>query len=184
MLVVRQAAEGYAANDAPLHPRLHRFPPLRGSKMEGRGVEWVNRTFIGGLSMSHTRLVYHVVTATKDRAPLISPEVERILHRSFCNRALDQGGKVLRVGGVEDHVHIVVAIPATIAVADFVRVLKARSSRAIAEAGCIQSPFHWQNGYGAFTLNAFDLGTAIAYVANQKDHHARQTLWPPYEKVG
>ena len=131
--------------------------------------------------MSHRRLYYHVVTATKRRAPLISAEVEAILFGAFEVKARAQGGKVIAVGGVEDHVHLVVAIPATIAVADSVRTLKASASRAVNDASAPDEGFQWQDGYAIFTLNPNDLGGIVRYVQRQKEHHAGRSLWAPYE---
>jgi len=132
--------------------------------------------------VSYTRLRYHIVTGTKNREMIITPALEEIIYPALQNKAMDNGGKLLRVGGVEDHVHVVAAIPPAIAVADFVREIKTGSSRAVNKSGLLDRPFHWQLGYGAFTLNPFDLTEILQYVANQKKHHAERTLWPAYEK--
>ena len=132
--------------------------------------------------MSYTRLRYHIVTGTKNREPVITPELETIIYPALQNKAMDNGGKLLQIGGVEDHIHVVAAIPPTIAVADFVREIKTGSSRAVNKSGLLDWPFHWQIGYGAFTLNPFDLKDILRYVAYQKQHHAEGTLWPAYER--
>jgi putative transposase len=133
--------------------------------------------------MPYTRLRYHIVTATKHRDMIITPELEAVIHPALQAKALDLGAKLLRIGGVEDHIHIVAAMPASIALADFVRELKTASSRAVNKVGLLEARFEWQRGYGAFTLNPSDLSTVLRYVANQKQHHAEGTLWYAYEKV-
>src|SRR5690606_11158743 len=119
-------------------------------------------------SMSYTRLRYHIVTATQDRHPLITPEVEAVLYPALYRKAQDCGGRLLAVGGVADHIHLVAALPPTIALADFIRAVKARASRVVNKAGFYGGQFRWQRGYGAFTLDPFDLARVLAYVSHQK----------------
>lgn len=132
--------------------------------------------------MSYTRLRYHIVTATRNREMIITPALETIIYPALATKAKDVGARVLKIGGVADHVHIVAAIPPAVAVADFVREVKTGSSRAVNKAGILEGKFHWQRGYGAFTLNPFNLTRVVRYVANQKEHHAEQTLWSRFER--
>ncbi len=131
--------------------------------------------------MSYTRLRYHIITATKRRAPVITPEVESVLYPALQRKAQDENGYVLRIGGVADHVHMVAALHPSCAVADFVRAVKAGSSRAVRRA--VDASFRWQHGYAAFTLNPLDLSRIIAYVARQKEHHRAGDLWAAYERL-
>ena len=107
--------------------------------------------------MSYTRLRYHIITSTKNRSPVITEEVEAIIYPALHLKAEDCGGKLLQVGGVADHVHVVTALPPTITLADFVREIKTRGSRAVTKAGVLKGPFRWQRGYSAFTLTPLDL---------------------------
>ncbi len=132
--------------------------------------------------MSYTRLRYHIITATKNREMIITPEVEALIYPALQAKALECGGKLFQVGGVEDHVHMVAALPPSVALAAFVRELKTASSRAVNKAGLLEERFEWQRGYGAFTLNPLDLSTVLHYVANQKQHHAEGELWTSYER--
>ena len=133
--------------------------------------------------MSFTRLRYHIVTATKDHAPAITKEVEAVLYPALQRKAQGEGGKLLAVGGVADHVHVVAAVPPTVALSDFVRAVKAGSSRAVSRAEFCGGQFRWQSGYGAFTLNPLDLSRVIAYVTHQKQHHAGGQTWAAYERL-
>src|SRR5687768_10791569 len=103
--------------------------------------------------MSYTRLRYHIVTATKYRDRIITPEIEPVLHAALRRKAASQWGKILQIGGVEDHIHIIAAVPPTIALAEFVRQLKSSSTRVVNEIALLNQRFEWQEGYGAFTLN-------------------------------
>jgi REP element-mobilizing transposase RayT len=113
---------------------------------------------------------------------IITPEVEALIYPALQAKALECGGKLFQVGGVEDHVHMVAALPPSVALAAFVRELKTASSRAVNKAGLLEERFEWQRGYGAFTLNPLDLSTVLHYVANQKQHHAEGELWTSYER--
>ncbi len=132
--------------------------------------------------MSYTRLRYHIVTATKRREPSITEEISPILYGALHAKAEERGAKILKLGGVEDHIHIVAAIPPTISLATFVREIKTASSRAIHKE-YPSTAFAWQPGYGAFTLNPLDLTAILKYVANQAEHHAQSSIWPPYEYI-
>lgn len=114
---------------------------------------------------------------------MISPAVEEIIYPAVQHKAQEHGARLLKIGGMPDHIHIVAAVPPTIALADFVRELKTASSRAVNKATILDGRFNWQEGYGAFTLNPFDLTAVLEYVANQKQHHAANKLWPSFERL-
>ncbi len=133
--------------------------------------------------MSYTRLRYHLIIATQDRQNVLTPEVKTILYPALQNKALDHCGQLLKVGGDQNHVHMVARIPRTVAVMSFMRDLKTGSSRAINKSCLFKKEFHWQENYGAITLHPFELGPVLRYVANQESHHKNGTLWPDYERV-
>lgn len=133
--------------------------------------------------MSYTRLRYHLVTATEDYQKVLTPEVKAILYPALQNKALDHGGKLLKIGGCQEDVHMVARIPRTVTVMDFMRDLKTSGSRAINKSRLLKKEFHWQENYGALTLNPFKLGPVLRYVADQKIHHKNDTLWDDYERV-
>jgi REP element-mobilizing transposase RayT len=130
--------------------------------------------------MPFTRLRYHVVTATRRRYPLITEQIEPILYRVLVKKTADAGGQLLAVGGVQDHVHLVVALPPTIPVSDLMRVVKSGSCVAVRDVFG-KASFEWQEGYAAFTADPSDLDRLMEYVTNQKERHASRRLWPAYE---
>ena len=135
--------------------------------------------------MSLWRLYYHLVWATKYRLPLIQPEWEADLYGYMIGKADYLGCIVHAINGTEDHVHLVASIPPTIAIADFAKQIKGSSShyrnQAIATSG---ERFQWQVGYGVFSLGSQQLDRAVAYVKNQKQHHAQNRLWRALEPPG
>ncbi|AWV88601.1 IS200/IS605 family transposase [Bradymonas sediminis] len=132
--------------------------------------------------MSFTRLRYHIVFATKKRVRWIRPEVEAFLYPVMVKIGRSLTGQIIRLGGVEDHVHVICALPPNICVEDFVRDLKSRSSCAVRAHFKNLYGFRWQDEFGAFSLNPNDMGGIIAYVENQKRHHSNHQTREIWER--
>lgn len=132
--------------------------------------------------MSHTRLRYHIVTGTYKREPLITSEVEAVLYPALRVKADDANGRVLQVGGIADHVHLVAAIRPTIAVSAFMRAVKTGSCAAVRDQFG-RDAFRWQRGYAAFTVAPHDMRRVLDYVAEQKKRHATGKIWSAYERT-
>ncbi|BDI28348.1 transposase [Capsulimonas corticalis] len=132
---------------------------------------------------THTELFVHLVWATWDRLPFITADIRPNVYRLLKDECEKQGGEVLEVGGVADHVHVLVRIPATVTVAWMVKQMKAVSSYALNIASQNGNIFKWQGAYGAFTLRRQDIGYIRAYIQNQEAHHRERTLDPDLELV-
>lgn len=134
--------------------------------------------------MALWRLYYHIVWSTKDRRDLITPDVEPNLYGYIIGKAVAFGAIVHAIDGTTNHTHIVTSVPPSLALSDFVKEIKGSSSHHI-NHGTIKYPltFAWQGGYGVFSLGGKQLDDAIAYVLNQKEHHARGTLIPALEQA-
>src|SRR5437899_9093277 len=113
---------------------------------------------------------------------MISDEIEPVLHGYIHKRCKEFGVFVYAVNGIADHRHLVCSIPPTIAVADFVDKIKGASSHYINHVDGKDWSLYWQPGYGGFTFAKKDLARVVAYVENQKKHHAEGTLWPSLER--
>ena len=105
--------------------------------------------------MPHTasNLLVHFIFSTKQRFPLIKPEIASDLHAYFGGIIRQIGGKALIINGTADHVHLLVRVPTTHSIADIARVIKANSSRWVHEKWPEQTGFGWQTGYGAFSVS-------------------------------
>jgi len=133
--------------------------------------------------MAFWRHYYHIVWATKDRLPLITTNLEEALYGYIIGKATSWKCVTHAVGGIEDHIHLVMSIPPKLAIADFVGKIKGSSSHHLNhEFGQVSTMFGWQRGYGSFTLGQKPLEKAVAYVMNQKQHHREGTLIPLLEK--
>ncbi|XHX75797.1 MAG: IS200/IS605 family transposase [Stenomitos frigidus ULC029] len=123
------------------------------------------------------KLYYHLVWSTYDRQPLLTPPREAQLYR-YIARKVDSLGCILHaIGGIDEHVHLVVSIPPKLAIADFVKHIKGGSSHDLNHSNPEAKPkFGWQNEYGVFSLGCKQLDRAIAYVQNPKDYHKNGTI--------
>jgi putative transposase len=121
--------------------------------------------------MAFWRTYYHMVWATRERAPLIAPAIEDRLHAYIVSRAAALDSYVYAIGGWVDHVHLIVAIPPKIAVSEVVRQIKGASSHYANHELGLAGRFEWQRGYGVLSISERNLEIAIVYVRNQKQHH-------------
>jgi REP element-mobilizing transposase RayT len=118
----------------------------------------------------------HVVFSTKNREPLIDRELAPRLYGYLGGIVRNTGAVLLAVGGVEDHVHLLVSLGRQSCVSDLVRDVKSNSSAWVHETFPDRARFAWQSGYGAFTVSVSLLARVREYIANQEDHHKKQTF--------
>ena len=132
--------------------------------------------------MAHTftLLYYHIVFSTKHREMLIDSELESRLHGYMGGIVKGMKGQAIKIGGIEDHVHLLVQLPATLALADFVRDLKANSSNWVHENFSERQNFAWQTGYGGFTVSKSKVPELEIYIANQREHHLQVSFADEY----
>jgi putative transposase len=133
--------------------------------------------------MAYWRLFYHLVWTTYERLPLIDADTERIVAGTLHSKAKDLRLFIHESGMVEDHVHAVVSIPPTLAIADAVSQLKGASGHAVNHLSSPARRFKWQDGYAVLSLGERSLPTVISYVRNQKEHHAQGTTNAVFEQM-
>ena len=120
---------------------------------------------------------------TKYNAMAINVENERILYsyiNGFCN---NYGVKLIRLGGMPDHIHMLVNMPTTVSVSDFVKQLKVATSKMLYQDGHFPYFEGWQNGYSAFTYAFKDIDMIINYIKGQKEHHKVVSFRDEYRKI-
>jgi len=136
------------------------------------------------MTHNYLRLFYHCVWATWNRTPLLTDEVEARAYALIRQQCTTRGAKVIAIGGIENHVHLLVSLPATLNVADFIKSVKGVSSRAINETFARPAwSFKWQGRYGVITICPSHVGLIRGYVENQQQHHADGDLWASCEKT-
>jgi len=122
---------------------------------------------------SYTSVTLHLVFATKERRRFLDRELRAKLFPYMNGIVRARGGTAIVIGGVEDHVHSLIEIPATITVAEMLQELKGPSSRWINESSPGRG-FAWQRGYGAFGVCRSRRDEVIRYIENQETHHQRR----------
>jgi putative transposase len=124
----------------------------------------------GATPVSHTYVQnhLHVVFSTKERAKLIAKRNQPKLWSYMAGIARNHGFLMTANGGMEDHVHLLIQLPATFTLAKAVLLLKSNSSKWMNERGI---RFEWQKGYGAFSVSASNVLTVVRYIENQELHH-------------
>ena len=124
---------------------------------------------------TRTGLHYHLIFATKNREPLISDDWRTRLHAYLGGTVGGLEGVPQAIGGVADHVHLLVSLKPTHCLADFVRDLKKASSTWAAVASR-KHRFQWQEGYAAFTVSPSARAAVQKYIEQQEEHHRHQSL--------
>ena len=128
---------------------------------------------------THLSLHYHLVFSTKDRRAIIVPEWRERLHAYMGGILNSMGAFPQAIGGVADHVHLLVGLKATHCLADVMCDLKRGSSEWV--HGTIgERAFAWQEGYGAFTVSANVRDGVRLYIARQEEHHRTLTFREEY----
>ena len=123
-----------------------------------------------------TNLVYHMVFSTKNRHSLIHDELEDDLYPYLGGIVRGEKGRLLEVGGIADHVHLLAVLPPSISVSEMLQRIKGNSSRWVNAEGRSRGRFARQTGYGAFTVSESAVPDVKAYIQGQEDHHRQMTF--------
>jgi putative transposase len=121
-------------------------------------------------------LLVHVIFSTKNRVNVITPEIEPALFAYMGGILRNHGPRLLDAGGTTDHVHLLISLSKNIGLSDLLQDLKKDSSKWIKTQDRVFKQFHWQDGYGAFSISQSDLPALRRYIANQKEHHRKITF--------
>ena len=114
----------------------------------------------------------HIVFSTKGRQRTIPENLQTKLWAYLAGIATNHRMHAVAIGGMEDHVHALVSLPAAISIAKAVQVLKANSSRWINEGG--HTRFEWQEGYFACSVSRSQVSAVSKYIAGQREHHKKR----------
>ena len=128
------------------------------------------------MAQTLTSLMVHVVFSTKDRQPLITPEVEPELYAYMGGTAKNLESRCLAAGGTENHVHLLVSQSKKVALCHLMEEVKKSSSKWIKTKASTFQTFSWQDGYGAFTIGESQVEALKLYIGGQKERHKRQTF--------
>ena len=129
---------------------------------------------------TYTSLNYHIVFSTKNRELWLVPDIRERLWPYLGGIARENGLKALEIGGVADHVHLLLSIPASVALSKAVQLIKGGSSHWMKETFPNLTGFAWQDGYGAFTVSQSQLDAVREYIRNQEEHHRTKSFAEEY----
>jgi REP element-mobilizing transposase RayT len=136
--------------------------------------------------MSHSFIssYFHCVFSTKERRRLITPKLQDALWSYIGGIARHNKMKALAVGGIEDHLHILLSLPSHLDVATAMQRVKGASSKWIHESFPEHRNFSWQEGYGAFSIGVSQFDATVAYINSQAEHHRTTTcFWPSWQDM-
>jgi len=127
-------------------------------------------------------IVLHFVWGTKNRHPWIEAERRQDLYNCLVGQVTATGCRTLAVGGVDDHVHVLVAMRTDVSAAELAQQVKGISSHFCKDRLGWQT-FYWQDGYGVFSVSRSHVKRVMAYIENQVQHHAEGRIWRVCEEV-
>ncbi len=126
--------------------------------------------------MSYVSAYFHCVFSTKDRRPLITPELRARLWPFMGGIARQNDLKAVEIGGTEDHVHILLSVPASVPIAKAMQLIKGGASKWVHETFPELRVFRWQEEYGAFSVSVSQLDVVTRYIRGQAEHHRKLTF--------
>jgi REP element-mobilizing transposase RayT len=122
---------------------------------------------------SFTSQLMHCVFSSKERRRIIPPELQERLWPYLGGIAREHKMKAISIGGVEDHVHMLLSLPATLSIAKAMQLIKGGSAKWVHDNFPQHRLFAWQEGYGAFSIGISDVARTVSYIEEQKEHHRK-----------
>ena len=132
------------------------------------------------MASTFSQIYIQTVFAVSNRMSLIKPAFQEDLYKYIAGIVRNQGQKLISINGMLDHIHILIGLKPSIALADLVRDIKADSTTHINRNRWVHGKFTWQEGYGAFSYGHSQLDMIIRYIQNQEHHHKRRSFKNEY----
>ncbi len=124
--------------------------------------------------MSYTQILYHIVLRTKRSEPSIAQENVSSLYKYIWGVIKNKKGKLYRINGMEDHIHILSDLHPSLALSDFVKDIKVSTSIWMKQSSDFPDFSGWEEGYAAFTYSYKDKAVLINYIKQQQVHHQKE----------
>lgn len=135
------------------------------------------------MPQSLSNVLVHLVFSTKNRSPWLSSEIRIELFPYFTGVLKNNGCPIIQVGGVEDHVHLLLNLSRTMTVAQAVEKVKVSSAKWMKEKWADRAEFSWQSGYGAFSVGVRDVERVVRYIQGQEEHHRKFSFQDEFRKL-
>ena len=134
------------------------------------------------MPQSLSSILIHLIFSTKNREPFLTPEIDAELYPYLASILKAMKSPALIINGTSDHLHTLFSLSRVVTIADLVDEIKTESSKWIKTKGQEFRSFHWQSGYGAFSIGQSQVTTVKRYIQRQKEHHRRVTFQDEYRK--
>ncbi|MEO6908467.1 MAG: IS200/IS605 family transposase [Abditibacteriaceae bacterium] len=132
------------------------------------------------MPQSLSNILVHVIFSTKSRMPLLKDDSREEMHRYIGGIIRKCGTHPIMINSVSDHIHLFFDLPRTMTIADLVKEIKTGSGSWIREQESCPGGFHWQTGYGAFSVSPEHKEALVRYIANQEEHHRKVSFQDEY----
>ena len=165
---------GYGRS-VPTGRNHHRTGVPSGTKAADNAVDRIPPGRLN-VRMSYVSSYHHCVFSTKERRPLITPALRERLWPFLGGIARQNKMQAVEIGGVADHVHLLLSLPATMPIAKAMQLIKGGSSKWVHETFPEHRLFAWQEKYGAFSVSKSRVDTIVRYIRGQEEHHRKMTF--------
>ncbi len=135
------------------------------------------------MPQSLAQILVHLIFSTKNREAWLADDIRDELHAYIGGIIENQKGTLLKAGSVVDHIHLLIAHPRTCAPSEMVQDIKTGSSKWLKTKGARYQDFHWQSGYGLFSISPSHRPALERYIANQAEHHRRFSFQDEYRRL-
>jgi putative transposase len=136
------------------------------------------------MPQSLAKVLLHIVFSTKNRTPLLrDPSIRAELHAYMAGVLQSIDCPAIIVGGVEDHVHILCLLSRTRTIAQLIEEAKTATSKWVKTKGVAYQDFHWQSGYGAFSVSESKMHDVRRYIEKQEEHHHKMTFQDEFREL-
>ena len=135
------------------------------------------------MAHTYTHLLTHCIFSTHERRPFVVQAIRNDLHAYLGGIVRGLHGIPLSIGGTADHVHMLVRLPAVLAIAECMRIVKANSSLWVHERWPERQSFTWQRGYGAFSVSESARESVVQYINTQEEHHRKRTFEEEFKEL-
>lgn len=134
------------------------------------------------MAQSLSKIRVHIIFGTKNRNPCLNPTIRGELYPYTSTVLKNLDCPAITIGGVDDHIHILCTLSKNLSIAQLIEEVKKPTSRWLKSKGAGFHGFHWQNGYGAFSVSQSDVAKVRAYIANQEEHHRTLTFQEEFRR--
>ncbi|MEO8041445.1 MAG: transposase [Acidobacteriota bacterium] len=135
------------------------------------------------MANTFSQIYIQAIFAVEHRASLIRSEWKEELFKYIGGIFRNKKQKLLAIGGIEGHIHLLFGLRPSMAISDLIRDVKSDSTEFINKNGFVRGKFYWQKGFGAFSYSRSHLDAVAKYVLEQEKHHAKRSFKDEYVKL-